>query len=227
MSGRLEDARPVVVDGAGHAVAAERGREHLEIAGAVLLLAEGGTGDPTGGVVDEPDEREPRSAVPEPVVAAAVGLEQQALAGPAVAAAAMPWRSASAWGRTAGIPQQPSQGSAADGDVLAFGEQLGEMAVVDVGIRPSASSTILAFVFAARRLLGGRPRLPWTRPAGPSRSSRARSRRTLRSDRPSARAASATPSSPAISLEITQARRCSCFDIVMVSFIRMQHGQSR
>jgi hypothetical protein len=47
----------------------------------------------------------------------------------------VPRWSASSWGRTAGTAQEAAQGGAADGDALAFSEQLGEVAVVDAGIR--------------------------------------------------------------------------------------------
>ena len=98
----------VVVDAAGHAVPVERLGEGLEIARGVLLLAEGGAGDAPGGIVEVAHEREPGPALTEPVVARAVGLEQQALAFHAVTAAAMPWGPASALGPSAGAAQEAS-----------------------------------------------------------------------------------------------------------------------
>ena len=83
--------------------------EGLEVAGAVLLLAEHRAGHAPGRVVDVAHEREPRSAVLEPVVAGAVGLQQQALLGHAVAAAAVLRGPASARARPAGLAQQALQ----------------------------------------------------------------------------------------------------------------------
>ena len=81
------------------------------------------------------------------------------------------------------------------------------------------SPRILALSASDIRRGDGRPRLPCTRAAGPSCSRRVLSRWMFRTLMQRRRAASATPSSSAVSLERTQARRCSLLDIVIVSFI--------
>jgi hypothetical protein len=55
--------------------------EDLEVGGGVLLVPERRRRHVPGGVVDRPDEREPRSPTLEPVVSAPVVLEEQALGG--------------------------------------------------------------------------------------------------------------------------------------------------
>jgi hypothetical protein len=69
------------------------------------------------------------------------------------------------------------------------------------------------------RWLDGRPRLPWTRAAGPSRSKARRSRRTWRSLRPRSAAASVVVTSPTKSLVRIYVRRWSLLIIVIVSRI--------
>ena len=98
----------IAVEGHRQAVAAGDVAHELEVARAVLLVAEGGEDEPARGVVDGAHEREPGPATLEPVVAAAVDLEEQALAGHPLATAPVAGRPAGAW---AGTP--PPAGSAA------------------------------------------------------------------------------------------------------------------
>jgi len=85
----FEDGVPVAIDGQWDAVATDGLAQHHQIAQCVLLLAEGGAGDDARGVIDRADQAEPRAATLEPVVAAAVELDEQAGLGHPIAPAAM------------------------------------------------------------------------------------------------------------------------------------------
>lgn len=74
------------------------------------------------------------------------------------------------------------------------------------------------------RRLDGRPRLPWTRPAGPARSNATRSRHSWRTDSPASSAASAIVSSCLMTRVRTHARRCSRDVIVIVVSLNRCNG---
>ncbi len=109
--------------------------EQLEIGRRVLLVAERRRHDPPGRVVDRADEGQPRPAALEPVVPAAVELEEQALGRHPLAAAPVARRSVPARAGDARRPQRPPDGRPADDDPFALGEQLGEVGVVDRPVR--------------------------------------------------------------------------------------------
>ena len=73
----LEDAVPVAVPGAREAVAADGVAQDDEIPRRVLLVAERGPDQDARGIVDPAHERQPGPAALEPVVAAAVDLDEQ------------------------------------------------------------------------------------------------------------------------------------------------------
>lgn len=82
------------------------------------------------------------------------------------------------------------------------------------------SSTTRSRSAGSSRRPEGRPRLPWTSPAGPSRSKATRSRHSWRSESPTRSAASVIVSSCFRTRLRTQARRCSLDVIVIVVSIR-------
>ena len=109
--------------------------EHGEVARAVLLFAEGGPGDEPGGIVDAAHEGEPGSTALEPVMSAAIDLEEHAGPGhPLAAAAVAPW-SPPPHRRQAGLGEDPAQRPLRDDDALALSEQVREMGTVDIRIR--------------------------------------------------------------------------------------------
>ena len=104
--------------------------ERLEVAHGVLLLAEHRPGHGAGGIVDGTHEREPWSSALEPVVLAAVDLEQDASLGhPLATAAVAAWPAASHRGE-AGLGQDPAQRPRWYDDALAFLEQFGQVGSV-------------------------------------------------------------------------------------------------
>lgn len=82
-----------------------------------------------------------------------------------------------------------------------------------------ASAMIRSATSSGSRRAEGRPRLPWTRPAAPSRSIVARSRQAVRSLQPSSSTTSAVVRIPA-SQRLTTSVRCCSF-VVNVRFSHM------
>ena len=173
-----------------------------------------------GRIVDPAHERQPGPAALEPVVAAAVDLDEQPGLGHPVAPAAVPGRPAVPRARDPLGPQDPADGDPAEHDPLALGEQLGEVRVVDARIGGPGQGQDPRPGRLVDPPPESRPRLPWTRAAGPSAGMRARRRQTERSESPRKTAASCTVSSSHSTLVSTQARRWSLVVIVIVSRIR-------
>ena len=115
-------------------MADDRGPQDLEVGGGVLLLSEGRGRDHARRVIDRADEGQPRSPVLEPVVAAAVELEEETLGRHPLAPAAVARWSTPARAGDARGPQDPLEARPADGDPAPLGEQLGQVRVVDVGV---------------------------------------------------------------------------------------------
>ena len=126
----LEDAVPIAVQGERDAVPADRLAQDGQIAGRILLLTEGRPGDDPGRVVDGGDEGQARATLAQPIVATSVGLEEHARLGHPVAAAAVTRRASTARAGDPGCPQDPPDADPTQRDPVAFGEQLGQVAVV-------------------------------------------------------------------------------------------------
>jgi hypothetical protein len=129
-----EDPVAVGVDRARQAVRRGRLGEDDEVAGGILGRPEGRAREPVGGVVDDADERGVRLVRPEPLVAAAVGLDHLALAGHALAPSAMAGGASSPDRGERCLGQDPPQGPFGHHEPLALAEQLGEMGPVGPGV---------------------------------------------------------------------------------------------
>jgi hypothetical protein len=106
----------------------------LEVPLGVLLLPEAGPGDQTGGVVDAADQGEVRATTLQPVVAAAVDLEQHALARIAVSTLPMPgWPSAPDRGHPGG-GEDAVRGGAGEDDAVILRQLLGEVLAIEAGV---------------------------------------------------------------------------------------------
>ena len=109
--------------------------EHLEVARAVLLLAERRPRHQAGGIIDATHQGEPGTATLEPVVPGAVDLEEHAgLGHPLAAAAVTPW-SAPPHRRQPGLGEDAAQRPLGHDDALPLGEQVRQMGPVDTLIR--------------------------------------------------------------------------------------------
>ncbi len=109
--------------------------EHLEVTRGVLLLAEDRAADPPGGIVDATHQRESGSPAFEPVVLAAVDLQEQARLAHALATAAMARGTTPAHRRQPGLGEDPAQAPLRHHDALAIGEQVREVGPVHVPVR--------------------------------------------------------------------------------------------
>jgi hypothetical protein len=125
---------PIAIDRDRDALAPDDGTQQLEIPGGILLVAEGRRRDDARGVVDGADQGQPWTAALEPVVAAAVELDEQAFLGHPLAPAAVARRPTSTGTGHAGRAQDPAHRGPAQDDALVLGQELGQMAVVAAGI---------------------------------------------------------------------------------------------
>jgi len=116
-------------------VGRDRRAQDLEIARGVLLVAEDGRRDRPRRVVDRPDEGDLGAPALEPVVAAAVNLEEEPCGGHPGTAAAEVRRAPVAWARQPRPAQDLAEALAAEDDPLAFGQELAEVAVVERAVR--------------------------------------------------------------------------------------------
>src|SRR3990172_5393630 len=82
--GALEDGVAIGIEGQGEAVALHDLPQQQEVSGGILLGPEEGEGYLSGGVVDGCDQDQSRSAAFEPIVIAAVQLEEHPRPGPAL-----------------------------------------------------------------------------------------------------------------------------------------------
>lgn len=145
-----EDPMAIGVDRARQAEPVGRLSERREVPDGVLGRPERAAGHRAGGVVDAGHERRERELRSEPAMAAAVGLEELALARHPLAPAAVPWRAASP-GRTNGrLGQDPPERARGDGKALALGQQLGQVRVVDPDVRRRRELDELCSVGKAR-----------------------------------------------------------------------------
>lgn len=92
-----EDAVAIDIQGQRDALAADHLAQPLHVPLGVFLLPEHRPGHCTGGVVDAADEGQPGTVRAQPLVAAAIGLQQHAFLGHPLPAAAMLGRTARAW----------------------------------------------------------------------------------------------------------------------------------
>jgi hypothetical protein len=93
-----------------------------KVARGIFLFPEDRLRDQAGRVIDRTDQDEPGCPAFEPVVAAAIELEQEALGGHPWSAAAMGWCPALAGAGPARGPQDPAQARSAEHDRLALGQ---------------------------------------------------------------------------------------------------------
>ena len=125
----------IAVDGTWDALGFDRIAQDLEVAGRILLVPKDGGRDRPGRVVDRPDQGQPRTATLEPVVTAPIELEEEPLGAHPRSTAAVPRWPPSTWaGDTLGT-QDLTHALAAHDDRLTFGQELTEVAVVDLAVR--------------------------------------------------------------------------------------------
>ncbi len=127
----MEDAVVIGVDGDRQAVGGDDLAEEQEVACRILALAEDGTHDGAGGVIDGVEQDEGGAAVLQPWVMTAVHLDEHAGAGHPLTALAVLRRPTAPGAAQAGGAQDSVHGGVGQVEILALGQELGEMPVVD------------------------------------------------------------------------------------------------
>ena len=134
---RILDEDPVLVrvDRERPSVADDRAPEDLEVPGGILRGPEGGGRDEARRVVDRPDQGEHGAPALEPVVPAAVDLEEHARPRHPFAPAPVTRAPAGPWQRVSGVGHDPSDRPGRDRELgVAFlRERLGQMDRVEAG----------------------------------------------------------------------------------------------
>ena len=147
--GDEEDRVAIAVQGQRDATTAHHLTEQLEVPVRVFLLAKTGPGHDAGGVIDAAQQREIRTSPFQPVVAAAVDLQQHAFLGHALSTSAMTRSTPLPCRCNAGSGQDAVHTRAREVDVLLGGEHLREMFPIEARVRtrgqldhPSGQGTI-------------------------------------------------------------------------------------
>lgn len=130
----VKDPVAVGVRRAGEAIAPDELAEEQEVAVGILLRAEDAAEDLARGVVDGGVEHQPRPAIFEPGMVAAVHLDEESGLGHAFTAAAMAGRAAGAGAADPGRAEEPLHRAPRQTQALARSEQLGEVVIIHVHI---------------------------------------------------------------------------------------------
>lgn len=130
----VKDPVAVRVRRRGEPIATDEVAEEQEVAVGVLFQAEDPAEDPARRVIDGGVEDEPRPALFEPGVVTAVHLDEEPGLGHAVPAAAMAGWPAGAGAANPGCPEESLHRPTRQTQVLAFGEQFGEVVIIHAHI---------------------------------------------------------------------------------------------
>ena len=152
--GALEDGVAVGVEGQGKAMGLAEVAQEQEIAGGVFFGAEDSPRDLTGGIIDGGNQAEFGPAVFEPRVVAAVDLEEHARLGAALSPAAVARGTALAGARQADLAANASHAGTRDGDAVVFGEDVGQVMVVIVGVMGGSQGSHILPYFRRKAPLG-------------------------------------------------------------------------
>ncbi len=132
----LEDSVPIGIHGLGQAVGLTNRLHQLEVACGVFLVSKECVGHLVGCIVDGRDEHEWWPPPFEPIVVAAVDLEQHTGLRVPLPPAAMTWRATLPRTPLPNRAAQPAYRRAGDEDVVLFAELLGQVSVVVVVVWP-------------------------------------------------------------------------------------------
>lgn len=191
----------------------------------ILLLATASRGDLAGGVVNGADQAEVGTTPFQPVVAAAVDLQEHALAGVPVTTLTVSRRASTARCGDTGVGEDASHRGAGQENAFVLGQHLGEVVLVeaDVGGRRQLDDARCH----VREERVGRRTAAVAVDEGLDTASRyaARTRRSSRTEMPSSGAVSSGARSPP-STPVRMASRC-CSDVVKVMLPLMRgRGQN-
>lgn len=131
----MEDPVSIRIRGTREAIAHDEPTQEEEVAVGVLLVPKDPVEDGPRSIVDRSEQDEVRATVLEPRMMTAVHLDQQAGLGHALAAAAMPRGTPGPGTAQASGPEPPLHRGARDVQPLPLGQQVGELVIIDAGIR--------------------------------------------------------------------------------------------
>lgn len=98
------------------------------------MVPEHRMGDFSGGIVDSSQEAEIGASAFEPIVVASVNLQQHALLGIALSAAAMLWWPSLPGTAYANLEQDTTDGGTGHGDTVSLSHHLGEMLGIEAAV---------------------------------------------------------------------------------------------
>ena len=130
----MKNAVAVGIGGGGDAVAADHLVEEAEIPRPIFLLAEDAAKDLPGRVIDGGVQDKRRAPILEPLMVAAIQLDEQASLGHALAAVAVARGPAGAGTGDAGGAEEALERGTGDDEALTFAEELGEVMIIDAGV---------------------------------------------------------------------------------------------
>jgi hypothetical protein len=129
-----DDAVPITVEGDGDAASPDRFSEHDEVAMGLFLEPEDRRGDLAGRIVDSAVEDEAGAPAFQPVMLAAIPVEEQAGRRQALAPPPEATPVTGPGTREAGSQEDAADCGARENDPVDFGEFLSEVLVVEAGI---------------------------------------------------------------------------------------------
>ncbi len=150
----VEDAMPVAIDGEGKPAREGDVPEEAEVAIGILRVPKLAYEHAPGGIVHDGEESHPWATPFQPVVHAAVDLEEHARAGHALAPTPVATGPASLRALESGVVQHAPQRSVGDMDPFPLGQQLLEMEMIGTrvrGLRQGDDPVAQRIVQAARR----------------------------------------------------------------------------
>jgi hypothetical protein len=130
----VKDAMAIAIRGDGDALGLGEGVKDLEVAVRVFLVPKGGGRDFPRGVINNRQEGEARTALLQPIVVAAIELHEEAFLRHALPAAAVAGWTPAARAASPGSTEETADRRARDRDPLAFGQELGEVLVIHIGV---------------------------------------------------------------------------------------------
>ncbi len=108
--------------------------EQVEIAASVLVFAEQGERDDTGSIIHREEQSEPGTAASQPIMIAAIHLNQHPFLRHPLPPQAMPWGPAMARAGNPGVPQYLAHGGACQRDAFSLLKHLRHVRMIEAGV---------------------------------------------------------------------------------------------
>lgn len=132
--GPMEDAMAIAVDRDGDALGVHECAQHQEVPMGIFLVAKDGGGHFPGGIVYDGEQSQTRAPLLEPVVVAAIQLDQQAGRGHALSAPPVSRRASPPGTAEPGRAEDAVDGGLGEHEAFAFSQELTKVRMVDSGV---------------------------------------------------------------------------------------------